>query len=60
MFAGIAENALTVAVIAVIIVIAGLAVVALVRDKKKKKGGCTGNCATCGMGCSCSGYKTDK
>ena len=60
MFAWIAENALTVAVIAVIIVIAGLAVVALVRDKKKKKGGCTGNCATCGMVCSCSGYKTDK
>ncbi len=60
MFAWIAENALTVAVIAVIIVIAGLAVVALVREKKKKKGGCTGNCATCGMGCSCGELKKDK
>ena len=60
MFAWIAENALTLAVIAVILAVAGLAVFSLVRDKKKKKGGCTGNCATCGMGCSCGAYKTDK
>ncbi|MBQ7592603.1 MAG: FeoB-associated Cys-rich membrane protein [Clostridia bacterium] len=59
MFAWIAENALTVTVIAVILAAAGLAVFSLVRDKKKKKGGCTGNCATCGMGCSCGGSKKD-
>ena len=59
MFAWIAENALTLAVIAVILAVAGLAVVSLVRDKKKKKGGCTGNCATCGMGCSCGVSKKE-
>ena len=60
MFAWIAENALTVAVISVILAAAGLAVFSLVRDKKKKKGGCTGNCATCAMGCShCGNLKDD-
>ena len=51
MFAWIAENALTLAVIAVILAVAGVAVFSLVRDKKKKKGGCTGNCSTCGGHC---------
>ena len=60
MFAWIAENALTVAVISVILAAAGLAVFSLVRGKKKKKGGCTGNCATCAMGCShCGNLKDD-
>lgn len=49
MFAWIAENSLTVAVIATLIVLVGAAVFSLVRDKRNKKGGCTGNCATCGM-----------
>ena len=35
----------------------GVAVFSLVKDKKSKKGGCTGNCATCGMGCSYSKKK---
>ncbi len=53
MFAWIADNALTIAVAAVILALVGLAVFSLVKDKKSKKGGCTGNCASCGMGCSC-------
>ena len=51
MFAWIADNAVTIIVIAVILVLIGIAVFSLLRDKKNKKGGCTGNCATCGMGC---------
>ena len=47
----IAENALTVIVIAAVLVMVGVAVFSLLKDKKNKKGGCTGNCATCGMGC---------
>ena len=57
MFAWIADNLVTVVTVAVLLVIAGAAVFSLVKDKKKKTGGCTGNCATCGMGCSCSGIK---
>ncbi len=53
MFAWIAENAVTLIAAAVILVLCGLAVFSLIRDKKKKTGGCTGNCASCGMGCSC-------
>ena len=53
MFTWIAENAVTVIAAAVLLVVIGLAVFSLVRDKKKKTGGCTGNCAACGMGCSC-------
>ena len=51
MFAWIAENALTIIVTAVILLLIGLAVFSLVKDKKNKKGGCTGNCAACKMGC---------
>ena len=54
MFAWIADNLVTVVTVAVLLVIAGAAVFSLVKDKKKKRGGCTGNCATCGMGCSYS------
>ena len=54
MFAWIADNLVTVVTVAVLLVIAGAAVFSLVKDKKKKTGGCTGNCATCGMGCSYS------
>ena len=48
----IAENALTVIVIAAVLVMVGVAVFSLLKDKKSKKGGCTGNCATCCMGCN--------
>ena len=51
MFAWIADNAVTIIVIAVILVLIGIAVFSLLRDKKNKKGECTGNCATCGMCC---------
>jgi len=57
MFAWIAENAVTVAVIAAVLIMVGVAVFSLVRDKKNKKGICTGNCATCGMCCSHSEKK---
>ena len=52
MIAWIADNAVTIIVIAVILVLIGIAVFSLLRDKKNKKGGCTGNCATCGMRCN--------
>ncbi|MBQ9468418.1 MAG: FeoB-associated Cys-rich membrane protein [Clostridia bacterium] len=57
MFAWIAENAATVVAAAAVLIVIGLAVFFLVRDKKKGKGGCTGNCATCGMNCSCGKSK---
>ena len=52
MFAWIAENAVTIIVIAIIFVLIGVAVFSLRKGKKNKKGGCTGNCASCGMSCS--------
>ena len=54
MFQWIAENALTVIVFAAVLVIAGVAVFSLVKEKKSKKGCCTGNCAACCMKCSYS------
>jgi hypothetical protein len=51
MFAWIAENSVTLAAIAAVLVLAGIAVLSLVKDKKNKKGVCTGNCASCGAGC---------
>ncbi|MBR6916637.1 MAG: FeoB-associated Cys-rich membrane protein [Clostridia bacterium] len=53
MFAWIAQNAVTIIAALSVLLIAGFAVFVLVRDKKRGSGGCTGNCATCGMGCSC-------
>ena len=52
MFAWIADNAVTVIAIAAILIVVGFAVFFLVKDRKRGSGGCTGNCATCGMGCS--------
>lgn len=56
MFAWIAKNAVTIIVIAVLLILVGVAVFSIVRDKKNKKksGGCTGNCASCGRACSYS------
>ena len=48
----LAGNAITIIVSVVILILIGFAVFSIVKDKKSKKGGCTGNCATCGMGCS--------
>ena len=58
MFAWIAENAITIIVIAAVLVLIGVALFSVIKDKKNKKGVCTGNCATCGMGCS--GYNKKK
>ncbi len=52
MFEWISNNAVTVIAIAVILIVVGFAVFSLMRDRKRGSGGCTGNCATCGMGCS--------
>ncbi len=52
MFAWIAENAITIIVIAAVLVLIGVALFSVIKDKKNKKGVCTGNCATCGMSCS--------
>lgn len=51
MLAWLAENAVTVVTVTVLIVITGLAVFSLIREKKNKKGVCTGNCASCGACC---------
>ncbi len=57
MFVWIADNAVTIVSILIIFALIGIAVFSVIRDKKSKKGGCTGNCSTCGMGCSCSKKK---
>ena len=51
MFAWIEENALTIIVISVILILIAVAVFSLIREGKSKSSGCTGNYATCGMGC---------
>ena len=51
MLAHIADNALTIIVIGIILLLVGIAIFTLVRDKKKHKDACTGNCASCGVGC---------
>ena len=57
MLSWIAENAISIIVTAILLGLIGIAVFSLVKDKKSNRGGCTGNCATCGMGCS---YSTGK
>ena len=52
MFEWIAENAVTIIVLAIVLVIVGIAVFSLVKQKKNKSCCCTGDCSTCGMGCS--------
>lgn len=53
MLAWITDNAETIAAAAIVLFAAGIAVFSIVRDKKKKKksGGCTGNCMSCGKCC---------
>ena len=51
MLAWIADNAATIITIAAVLIAVGIAVFSLVRDKKSAKGGCTGNCASCGGCC---------
>ena len=52
MFQWIADNAVTIVAIAVILTAVGIAVFSIIRDKKRKKSCCTGNCAACCTGCS--------
>ncbi len=53
MFAWIADNAATILTSAAVLIVVGLAVFSLVKQKKGAgaKGGCTGNCASCGGCC---------
>ncbi len=57
MLAWIADNAATIIAGAAVLIAVGIAVFSLVRQKKSKKGGCTGNCASCG---GCCPYCKDK
>ncbi|MBQ1685268.1 MAG: FeoB-associated Cys-rich membrane protein [Clostridia bacterium] len=57
MFAWIAQNAATIISAAAVLILVGIAVFALIKQKKSKKGGCTGNCASCG---GCCPYCKDK
>ncbi len=57
MFAWIAQNAATIIAAAAVLILVGIAVFALIRQKKSKKGGCTGDCASCG---GCCPYCRDK
>ena len=47
----IADNAATAIAAGIVLLLVGVAVFSLVKQKKKKKGGCTGDCASCGGGC---------
>ena len=51
MFVWIADNAVTLITAAVVLAAIAVAVITLVRDKKRGSGGCSGNCAACGMCC---------
>lgn len=57
MFAWIADNAATLIAAAAVLILVGLAVFSIVKEKKSRKGGCTGNCASCG---GCCPYCKDK
>ena len=57
MFAWIADNAVTVIAAAAVLIAVGIAVLSIVKQKKSGKGGCTGNCASCG---GCCPYCRDK
>lgn len=48
MFQWITDNAVTIIALAVILILVAVAIISLRKDKKKS-GGCTGNCANCGM-----------
>lgn len=52
MFTWIANNAATLIAMTAVLIVIGIAVFSLIKDKKNNKGGCTGNCASCRMGCS--------
>ena len=51
MFAWIADNVPTIIALSGVLAVIGGAVFSLLKDKKRGSGGCTGNCASCGMAC---------
>ncbi|MBQ9545204.1 MAG: FeoB-associated Cys-rich membrane protein [Clostridia bacterium] len=53
----ITQNFATLIALAAVLALVALAVFSLVKDKKRASGGCTGNCASCGLGCSCGKKK---
>ena len=53
----IASNIAAIIIFLVVIAIVALAVAVLVRDKKKGKSSCGGNCGCCPMGGSCHNHK---
>ena len=53
MFTWIANNLEAIIVCLSLAVILGIAVAVIIRDKKKGRSSCGGNCSACGMCCSC-------
>ena len=53
MFTWIANNLAAFLVCLSLAVILGIAVAVIIRDKKKGRSSCGGNCSACGMCCSC-------
>ena len=53
----IVDNLGTILITVVLVTILASIVVKLVRDKRKGKSSCGGNCAHCALGCSCHGDK---
>ena len=47
------SNIATIAVAAVLLTVVALIIIQLVKDKKKGKSSCGGNCGSCPMGGSC-------
>ena len=57
MISFITENLGTIIITVVLVAILATIVVKLVRDKRKGKSSCGGNCAHCAMGGSCHSEK---
>ena len=57
MISFITENLGTIIITVVLVAILAAIVVKLVRDKRKGKSSCGGNCAHCAMGGSCHSEK---
>ncbi|SCX12697.1 Virus attachment protein p12 family protein [Lachnospiraceae bacterium YSD2013] len=47
------QNIGTIVISAGLIAVVALAVRSLIKDKKKGKSSCGGNCGSCSMGCAC-------
>lgn len=51
MFAWLAEHGITILALTVVLALILVAVFSLLKERKRPTGGCTGNCASCRMGC---------